>query len=233
MSSAPAPPARLDRRAPESFEHVEKYPVRLADIAGKPTPVILGINWYDAFDQPVLRDDERWWIPEPTGRENIRGGHCICVKSKQPDSWNWYQFYDQGEEGACVGFGISRTQTLMNRVMYDAFWLYDEARKVDEWPGEDYDGTSVNAGLKVAKAEGLKRQQSGVIAPQDGISAYRWATSVDEVHGVLQLPIANELGAVPLLNSWGRYYPHLVWLPDSWLERLLSEDGEAALVTDR
>ncbi|HSE43742.1 MAG TPA: hypothetical protein VLA89_00280 [Gemmatimonadales bacterium] len=233
MSAFPAPPAKLDRKPPEDFEHVEKYPVRLADIAGKPTPVILGINWYDAFDTPVLRDDERWYIPEPTGREYIRGGHCICVKSKQPDQWGWYQFYDQGEEGACVGFGISRTQTLMNRVMYDAFWLYDEARKVDEWPGEDYDGTSVNAGLKVAKADGLKRQQSGVIAPQDGISAYRWATSVDEVHGVIQLPIADELGAVPLLNSWGRYYPHLVWLPDAWLERLLSEDGEAALVTDR
>jgi hypothetical protein len=227
------PPAKLDRKAPTSWEHVESYPIRALAAGVKPTPVILGINWYDAFDTPQLRDDERWWIPEPTSRAQVRGGHCICVKSKQPDTWNWYEFYDQGEDGACVGFGTSRAQTLVNHVEYDAFWLYHEAQKIDEWPGEDYDGTSVNAGLRVAKEKGLKRQVSGVVAPQDGISAYRWATSVEEVHSVIQLPLADELGAVPLLQSWGRYYPHLVWLPDAWLERLLREDGEAAVVTDR
>ena len=47
------PPAVLDRRAPESWEHVEKYPLRgIVDL--KPTPVILGINWYSAFDDPEL-----------------------------------------------------------------------------------------------------------------------------------------------------------------------------------
>jgi hypothetical protein len=33
-------------------------------------------------------------------------------------------------------------------------------------------------------------------------------------------------------NSWGRAYP-LVWLPYAAMERLLKEDGEATLVTDR
>jgi hypothetical protein len=228
------PPAKLDRKAPEDWTHVERYPLRaLALTELKPTPVVLGINWYDAFDTPTLRDDERWWIGEPTLRARIRGGHCIAVKSRQPDRLEWWQFYDQGEEGACVGFGISRAQTMRNRVEYDAFWLYDEARKVDEWPGEDYDGTSVNAGLSVAKEQGLRRQQSGAVAPGDGISAYRWATTVAEVHAAIRLPLADELEAVPLINSWGSYYPHLVWLPDTWLERLLLEDGEAAVTTDR
>lgn len=227
------PPAILDRKTPESWEHVETYPLsalRADEI--KPSPVILGINWYDAFDTPEQDAEGRYWIVDGD-LGSIRGGHCICVKSIQPDRPQWYRFYDQGSEGACVGFGISRAQTMRNRVEYDAPWLYHEARKADEWPGEDYDGTSVNAGLKVAKAQGLRRRQSGEVAPADGIDAYRWATSVDEVHQVLQLPVADRLGAVPLVNSWGVYYPHLVWLPDSVLERLLREDGEAAVTTDR
>lgn len=33
-------------------------------------------------------------------------------------------------------------------------------------------------------------------------------------------------------NSWGRSYP-LVWLPYKTMQRLISEDGEAAIITDR
>jgi hypothetical protein len=225
------PPAKLDRKAPTSWEHVERYPM-LAGAITKPTPVILGINWYSAFDEPVFEDDGRWWIPDGN-LGSIRGGHCICVKSKQPDRLEWYRFYDQGSEGACVGFGVSRAQTMLNRVEYDALELYHAAQQVDEWPGDDYDGTSVNAGLKVARDRGLRRQASGVVAPGDGIAAYRWATSVDEIHATIGLDIADTLGAVPLVNSWGTYYPHITWLADAVLERLLSEDGEAAVVTDR
>lgn len=225
------PPALLDRKTPESWEHVEKYPM-MAGAITKPTPVILGINWYEAFDEPVFDDDGRWWI---TGANigSIRGGHCLAIKSLQPDRLEWYRFYDQGNEGACVGFGISRAQTMMNRVAYDATWLYHEAQKKDEWPGEDYDGTSVNAGLKVARDEGLLRAKSGELAINDGISAYRWATSVAEIHTTIGLPLADSLGAVPLVNSWGTYYPHITWLPDAVLDRLLREDGEAAIITDR
>ena len=39
--------------------------------------------------------------------------------------------------------------------------------------------------------------------------------------------------AVRILNSWGRGYPHRVWMPDETLQRLIDEDGEVALITDR
>ena len=116
---------------------------------------------------------------------------------------------------------------------YDAFWLYEEAKRNDEWPGEDYDGTSVNAGLKVARDQGLMRAEVSVVVPSAGIAAYRWATSVEDVHAAIQMPLADSLEAVPLVNSWGVYYPHIVWLPDSVLARLLTEEGEAAVITDR
>lgn len=227
------PPAVLDRKTPTDWEHVEKYPLTaLSTEEIKPTPVIFGVNWYSAFDNPDQDEEGRFWIKDGN-LGSIRGGHCLCAKSIQPDRLSWYRFYDQGNEGACVGFGISRAQTMRNRVMYDAFWLYHEAQKIDEWPGTDYDGTSVNAGLKVAKSEGLRRARSGMIAEGEGINAYRWATSVDDVHAALQLPIADKMGAIPWVNSWGTYYPHIVWVDDDVIARLLYEDGEAAVTTDR
>jgi hypothetical protein len=57
----------------------------------------------------------------------------------------------------------------------------------------------------------------------DGIKRFRWARSVDHVHRVLGNDRADELGAVPFLNSWGRGYPHRTWLPDDVLERLMQE----------
>ena len=66
-----------------------------------------------------------------------------------------------------------------------------------------------------------------------GISAYRWAQTVDEVHGVLGNEKADQLGAVPVLNSWGDDYPERVWMPDDVLDRLMKEQGEIAIPTDR
>ena len=66
-----------------------------------------------------------------------------------------------------------------------------------------------------------------------GISVFRWAQSVDDVHAVLGNPRADELGAVPILNSWGADYPARVWMPDDVFDRLMREDGEVAIPTDR
>jgi hypothetical protein len=67
----------------------------------------------------------------------------------------------------------------------------------------------------------------------DGIQRFRWARSVDDVHKALGNPRADELGAVPFLNSWGPGYPHRTWIPDDVFDRLISEDGEVAIPTDR
>lgn len=64
--------------------------------------------------------------------------------------------------------------------------------------------------------------------------AFRWAQSFEDIHSVLQNERADELGAVPILNSWGHgYYPHRTWMPDAVLDRLMREDGEIAVPTDR
>lgn len=226
---------RYGRRVPSDWRHVERFPLmRLAPLE-RPMPVILGINWYAAFEAPVLKDGRYWLREDNLGR--VLGGHAICVKpAVLTDYLGWWDFYDQGFEGSCVGFSVSRAKSLVDRTRYGGRWLYKEAQKIDEWPGEDYEGTSVRAGLEVLRTRGHRRLIGGVLQDErlgDGIAAYRWATSVEEIHAVIKMPLADSLGAVPLLQSWGRSYPHIVWLPDTVLERLLGEDGEAATFTDR
>ena len=51
-------------------------------------------------------------------------------------------------------------------------------------------------------------------------------------HCVCLYGASDRRQAFKLKNSWGRGYP-LVWLPYAVMGRLLNEDGEAALVTDR
>lgn len=85
---------------------------------------------------------------------------------------------DQGSEGACVGFAWTgellaepeapRSQPSFNYANSLAISFYNEAKKIDEWPGESYEGTSVLAGARVMKRFGF-------------IGEYRWCFGVDDV----------------------------------------------------
>lgn len=233
----------LGRREPPDFDHVALYPLTTAPVPeGAPQPCELGCNWYTNFDQP-RHDGKRYWIGLDSSFKvaanlgAIRGGHGIAIHSpKLSDLLSWWDFYNQGFEGTCVGFSESRVKTIMDRRRYEATWLYDQATLIDGFPGNEGDrsaGTSLRAGFEVLRTQGHKRIADGQVHLEDGITAYRWATSVDEVHATIQSPLADSLGAVALLNSWGRGYPHMVWMPDAILDRLLRENGEVGVVTDR
>lgn len=84
---------------------------------------------------------------------------------------------DQGQEGACVGFGW--TQELIASPAVKRFQLFEQgnafaqalyklAQHNDEWPGENYDGTSVLAGAKSVAKLGYMPE-------------YRWAFSIDDL----------------------------------------------------
>lgn len=226
----------LGRLEPVDFKHVEKYPITaLGDEAPTGVPVVGGFNWYSGFDSPILKGGRYWIGLGDLGR--IRGGHAVCTPSQhQSDRTAWWDFYNQGQEGACVGFASSRMMSLLNRVRYDARWLYKQAQQVDPWPGDDYSGTSVSAAMDILRTVGHSRLYRGKTRSQDlqqGIVANRWATTVDEVRAVLASPLHDKLEAFPILNSWGRSYPRVVWMPYPVYGRLLDEYGEVALVTDR
>jgi hypothetical protein len=250
----------LGRRVPTDWHHYDRFALTAATTPAAPTPVAIGVNWYTDFDKPVLKGGRYWIGLDSKQLGKIRGGHCVCLEPGDQldakgkvtrllqDSQGWWDFYDQGKEGACVGFGCSRMMSLLNRKRYDARWLWDWAKSTDDWPetnpGDD-EGTSVRAACEVLRSRGhvtwqdayagrdYKKRDQEAPGSAEGITVYRWARTVGEVHGVLKSPANHRAGAVRVLNSWGRGYPHRVWMPDETLQRLIDEDGEVALITDR
>lgn len=96
-------------------------------------------------------------------------------------TWRCNPRYDQGQEGACVGFGIghelaarpSEVQGLSNQYLRTS--IYWEAQKIDQWPGGEYPGaspryggTSVLAGVKIAQKLGY-------------FESYRWTFNLNDL----------------------------------------------------
>lgn len=233
----------LGRREPTDNVHLEKYPLTATTMPTKPVPVSCGSNWYQGFDTPVQRNDGAW-LPEFSSGTwgNVRGGHEWCLKPpSMVDLVEWWRKLDQGNEGACVGYALTRMMMLLNRKTFNPNWLYEQAKIVDEWPGENYDGTSGRAGCDVLRTLGhVIWRGEKVFAPvlDFGISANRWATSVDDIARCLD-PEHNgqritKLGYVTLLNSWGQSYPHYTKVSLDTLDRLVfRENGDATMVADR
>jgi len=94
----------------------------------------------------------------------------VGQKKLRSYTWRCHTYLDQGAEGACVGFGISHelaarpteVSGLTNKFAIEK--IYWEAQKIDMWPGGSYpdaapvyEGTSVLAGVKIAKELGYFR----------------------------------------------------------------------------
>jgi hypothetical protein len=105
--------------------------------------------------------------------------------TKLPLPASYRAFYDQGAEGACVGFGESIMCSINNRKKYDARWLYQQAQARDEWPDTPpQEGTSLRAGFDVLREVGHRRWYAGKSRPEEideGIvEVNRWTGTVDE-----------------------------------------------------
>jgi len=63
---------------------------------------------------------------------------------------------NQGAEGACTGFGLAavanfllrRRKVVPDATPVSARMLYEMARRYDEWPGQDYSGSSARGAMK-------------------------------------------------------------------------------------
>lgn len=175
--------------------------------------------------------------------------------------WDTAVTLDQGTEGACTGFATAHELNAepcvvpVDNGMAQA--LYQRARQLDEWPGEDYDGSSVLAAVKAATEQGFYEQ------------GYRWAFDENNLalavstigpailgvpwmemmsrpdadgyihaegkvvggHAILCKGIDVERDAYLLHNSWG---PSWGLEGDAWISRddlraLLADHGEACI----
>lgn len=241
---------RLDRVPSETTEHREKYPFRRETLeevgVTEPTPMAIGINWYSAFDTPVKGRDGRWRVAQDGNVGRLRGGHCVCLPHRGfKDVYGWWLYYNQGREGRCVQFGCSRALSLLRRQRYRISedeigrWHYWEAQRTDEWAGGSYpgasphyEGTSVRAGLEVMRAYGVVKNRGTAPDPNESISAYRWAPE-NGMNDVLAALGREDEEEIPWINSWGRNYPRVVWVPVTVHARTLNEWGEYGIITPR
>src|SRR5215216_6093438 len=85
--------------------------------------------------------------------------------------WNDPEVTDQGATPQCVGYagyGWLRAGPVTNKPPFTPTQLYKWAQERDEWPGENYDGSSTLGLMKALKDKGY-------------INEYRWALDAETV----------------------------------------------------
>ena len=148
---------------------------------------------------------------------------------------------------------LGRSQAALQSLAQE---IYHDAQKLDEWPGEDYSGTSVLAGMKAATALGLVKTYRWAFGLQDVLHALSWvgpveigvnwytgmfstdgegflhATGkVEGGHCTLLSGINPDAATVTITNSWGSGWGRNGQALLSWDDLdLLLRGGEAVTV---
>lgn len=194
--------------------------------------------------------------------------HKFLLRALLPDAprkprktWRLAWKGNQGTTSMCVGYGwhgLLRAQPLLQRTP-SPIEIYQGAQRNDEWPGEDYEGSSVRGGAKALQASGQ-------------IQSYGWAFDVGTVinwlatngpvvlgtywyksmftpdaigmvalkgirsggHCYLAIGYDDKLEVVVCQNSWGKTWGKKgrFYLRYADLDRLIKEDGEACTATE-
>jgi hypothetical protein len=118
---------------------------------------------------------------------------------------------DQGQEGACTGFALAAVIDSLNQrrgrdIRVSPRMLYEMARRHDEWPGDDYEGSSLRGAIRGWRNMGVCREELWPYRRQVGrltvprakdarnntIGAYyRLRPEISDFHAAL-----NEVGAI-------------------------------------
>lgn len=193
-------------------------------------------------------------------------GVVATIEPTKPRSMSWSvnTWLDQGSEGACVGFAVAHDLSARPAIHPATDWLaqliYREAKKVDAWAGEAYEGTSVLAGVKVAQRLGHFAEYRWAFGLNDlilalgykgpavlGVNWYEGMFDTDADgyvrptgdiaggHAILARRVNIPGRFVELHNSWGKGWGVNGRARISFddLDRLLHEDGEACIPVAR
>lgn len=149
-------------------------------------------------DPPDIRD--RWYEP------------ALILLRDAIDEREDATILNQGQEGACTGFGCAAVIDKLNRLRGSEYrasarMLYEMARRHDEWPGENYDGSSCRGVIRGWKNMGVCKESAwpydpespGELTIERAIDArnmplgayYRLRPDVVDYHAAL-----NEVGAL-------------------------------------
>lgn len=136
----------------------------------------------------MLRKFGRIYIPDDRDRQ-----YPIAKRSTRRIFRYWWDngwWGDQGRTPQCVAYSWVHwledgpvPQSGVAPIVKPSV-LYKRAQQLDEWPGEDYEGTSVRGGAKALKEWGF-------------ISQYRWTNTIDVL-----ISAVLELGPVVVGTNW-------------------------------
>lgn len=227
------------------------------------SPMFLGLGRREATDRrdslyPIeplvparieVRNHRYWW---PMGWWGDQGRFPHCV------GYAWVHYLEDGPVTHLRKIG--RTKENRPVPLWHPADIYQQAQKIDEWSGENYDGTSVRAGAKILQTRGL-------------ISEYRWAWDVDTLidtvlylgpvvvgtwwynnmfypnkeafisvggaraggHAYMVNGVNKTRQIFRLKNSWGRNWGRRghAYITFKDMARLISEDGEVCIATEQ
>ena len=216
-------------------------------------------------DGSVVEDPRLGRLLQPDER-NFAYPVRSLIKRNVPRSYTWRgdTVLDQGYEGSCVGHAFAHR--LIHRPVVrkgisheDAVQFYRAAQKIDPWPGEDYEGTSILAGARIIVKVGYAETYFWAHTLEDLIlgvgycgpavmGTWWWSEmSKPAVNGALTVGGRRQGGHAYLLhgvnvrlkvflgtNSWGKGWGvggyFLLTFADA--ERLLLDQGEACFLKE-
>jgi hypothetical protein len=181
--------------------------------------------------------------------------------------WYFRNVLDQGNTPQCVGHAwrgwLQSAPVIYKLADPDAHKIYFEAQKVDEWPGEGYEGTSVRAGAEYLNTMGHVAQYLWAFDAETvikyllttgpvvmGTSWYNSMFDPDSKGNLKVDPASGFAGGhawllyganrktkkVRMVNSWGTGWGQKgkAWLSFDALGTLLSEyDSEACTASEK
>jgi hypothetical protein len=176
--------------------------------------------------------------------------------------WDCPIVLDQVAEGACTGFAVAHEAAAdpvrVPGITADvARRIYLRARQLDDWPGEDYEGSSVLAAMKAAQERDWYQEYRWAFSEGDlalavstigpavlGINWYSgmsqptprsgWITPTGKLvggHAICCVGYQARIGAYILHNSWGPSWGQngRCLIRTRHLASLLSDQGEACI----
>lgn len=201
-------------------------------------------------------------LPAPDTRDRMHLMGAVPTLRTQM-FWITGPVLDQGAEPACVGYAWKQfLQTTPRRTLVgpSGQLIYNEAQFVDEWPGENYAGTSVRAGAKVLSGRGHLTEyiwgfdvgtlQNYILTRGPVVLGTMWyqgmytpdkngwvypTGGVAGGHAYVACGYSSVKNAFRCINSWSRGWGQLgkFWLHKAELARLLQEGGEGCSAIEK
>lgn len=215
--------------------------IEVIDERDKNFPVSTILAEAEAEDELPVIKRRYWWADGWWGNQGSMP-HCVAY------AWMHYL-----EDGPVIQDEVSDSR---GKPFYTPLNFYNLCQEHDQWPGENYDGTSVRAGAKILNHLGI-------------VKAYRWAFTIEEVvqtvkyigpmvvgtrwysnmsapstgglvtadgtqqggHAYLINGLDEDLGVLRIKNSWGRQWGKggYAFITFDDFEKLLRDGGEACI----